>query len=109
MRIANCQIKDIIYTDEFNNDYICATEEAQRRINTIVRMIKQSGQLPNSMHVHTSGTLEGMYIGYVTRERVHWRLLFESDEENPTTLFFLRLLKHKDMDFILKDYKNVDC
>jgi hypothetical protein len=110
MRIAACRIKDIIYTDEFNHDYRCASLEAQKRIDTLVRMIKEGGQIPNSMHVHTSGTLEGLYIGYVTRERVHWRLLFESDEENPATLVFLRVLTHKNMDLLLKDYKScVDC
>lgn len=83
-------IRDIRFDDEFYLDYSDAPEQVQRAMDKLVRMIADSGQFPNSMAVHKAHKLD-LWIGYVTRVRQHWRVLFTLGDDYVT---FYRLLDH---------------
>jgi hypothetical protein len=51
------------------------------------------------MNVHNAKSTD-LFIGYVTRTKSHWRVLFSVDEGIVT---FLRMSDHDTMDQILKD------
>lgn len=92
-------IKDIYLHDRFLRDYDHASFQVRKAIDKLVNSISSSGQFPNSMNVHQAGGTD-LYIGYVTRTKSHWRLLFNIDNG---VITFYRLADHDKMDQILKD------
>ena len=99
MRTKGKQFKDVILSRRFYDDYEDAPPRTQRRINTILRMISDSGKLPNSLNEHRTDPTSNLWIGYVTVTRAHYRLLFTWDDEG--NLIFLRLLNHNQQDALL--------
>jgi hypothetical protein len=92
-------IKDIYMHERFLRDYEHASYQVKKAIDKHVNSILNSGQFPNSMNVHNAKSTD-LFIGYVTRTKSHWRVLFSVDEGIVT---FLRMSDHDTMDQILKD------
>ena len=84
-------IRDIQFDEAFYVDYTDAPEQVQRAMDKLVRMMADSGNFPNSMAVHKAHKLD-LWIGYVTRVRQHWRVLFTLNEDH---VCFNRLMDHQ--------------
>ena len=104
MRVSSALIKEVKYSAEFLNDLEYAPNDVTKKFYKLEEIIDTSNRFPNSLRPHVSGTTEDIYIGYLTRSGQHWRILFEHNGQNPMTVVFLRLVTHKSMDLILKDY-----
>jgi hypothetical protein len=93
-------IKDIRLTPQFYQDYDKAPSRVKEALDKLVRMILDTGQFPRSMQVHMArSAYNDLYIGYVTRSRQHWRILFETDE---SLMVGVRLLDHDKADQYLR-------
>ena len=95
-------IKDIVFTEDALYDYTKAPGFVQKAMDKLVRLMLDGQQFPRSMNVHSAkSTYNDIYIGYVTRTRQHWRILFETDFEK---VVVLRLLDHDQADHYLDQY-----
>ncbi len=95
-------IKDIQFTEAALKDYDYAPDYVQKALDKLIRLMLDGQTFPRSMNVHSAKSIYNeVYIGYVTRTRQHWRILFETDFEK---VIVLRLLDHTQADRYLNQY-----
>lgn len=94
-------IHDLHIEEDFIIDYGKAPLPIQDKVDWIIRFISDTGAFPNSFMAHKISA-SYVWIGYVTRSRQHWRILFEKDEYT-NELYFMRLVTHQEMDKILRE------
>lgn len=99
MRIESTVFNDIRCSPQFIKEYDSAPTVVRRAVDKLIRLILDSGQLPNSMKVHKAEANSDVWIGYVTRTKQHWRVLFFAEEN---ALSFVRLIDHDEMNKELK-------
>ena len=100
MRQHSVEITHIFPTPEFLADFDRAPYQVKRAIDRQVMYMMNYGRFPNSMNVHKAESLNGYFIGYVTRTKSHWRVLFQIDGP---VITLMRLANHDRMDVILKE------
>ena len=91
-------INDVYVTPGFLDDYDKAPGRTRERVDGLIKHISKYNKPPRSFQAHKAVPLN-MWIGYVTRSKSHWRILFEFDGFNIT---FLRLINHEKMDKYLR-------
>lgn len=90
---------DVRIEPEFISDYDKAPSHAKKAVDKILKILGCTGQFPNSMRIHRAMATENIWIGYVTRSRQHWRVMFSIEGSD---IVFERLLDHDDADQWLK-------
>lgn len=106
------KFRDFMFEESFMKDFDEVPEEAVKRVRKRVEYyvdyfingFKEDGwaAFPNSLNAHT---IEGtdVWIGYLTKSRQAWRVLFVIDDDD--ILHFWRLFNHKQMDTFIKNFK----
>lgn len=95
--IGQAVVYDIEATEEFIEDVENAPISIQKKVDDLIRQTLDGKRLPNSISPHQSFK-EDLWIGYVNRSNLHWRLLFWYEEQK---IILYRLLTHKEMNSIL--------
>lgn len=100
--IKDLSVTDIHIMPEFIKDYESAPQDIRKAVDKIIKMIGTYGIVPKSMHAHKAAAVDDeMWIGYVSRTKSHWRVIFNVDE---SVLYFNRLLKHEEMNVYLRTW-----
>lgn len=96
---SNGRYADVRVEPEFFSDYDNAPPQAQKAVDKLLKTIGCTGRFPNGANIHRAAATENLWIGYVTRNGQHWRVLFSI---HGSDIVFERLLSHDRMDQWLK-------
>lgn len=99
MLIDRVLYRDIKVDTEFIADWEGAPKHVRNRVDWLLKVLSITGHFPNSMNIHRAHGTGDRWIGYVTRSKAHWRIIFRI---NGSHVVFIRLLKHDEMDIYLK-------
>lgn len=90
---------DVTVSETFISDFEDAPQPVRRAVDKLVNTIGKHGILPPGMRAHKAASNSEVWIGYVTRSRSHWRVLFYIEDFN---VLLDRLITHDEMDILLK-------
>lgn len=99
MRNARARYKDVRVNTEFFDDYFRAPPHVQKAVDKILNILACTGQFTNGMNIHRAAAMENLWIGYITRSRQHWRVLFSIEGSE---IVLERLMDHDDADVYFK-------
>lgn len=96
------KIRDIQITPQFIQDWENARHDPQVEtyIDRLINVVIKHGELPNSLSPHKAFKSLPYFIGYVSVNKVGWRLTFLVEDG---IMILDRLLKHEAMDIYLKE------
>jgi len=96
-------IRDIVITPQFIADWDKARSDPQvyKYVDRLIKNVSRTGTLPNSLNAHRAYDGLDIMVGYVSANKVGWRMTYSIDEEDH--MIFDRLLKHEQMDTYLKE------
>lgn len=99
MRKLTPRYTDVRVKPEFFDDYFRAPPHVQKAVDKFTNILACTGQFTNGMNIHRAAKLDNLWIGYITRSRQHWRVLFSIEGSE---IVFERLLDHDDADLYFK-------
>ena len=92
--------RDVLLEPTFFDDWEHAPPPIRKKLDKILHQIGKTGIIPAGMNIHKAAAIiPDIWIGYVTRTKDHWRVLFYSEGE---ILTFHRLLNHAEASLYLK-------
>jgi len=104
MQIKDARIWRIELVKEFLDELSITPEHIQKKVDKIHKNSMIGKRFVKSFNPHKASNVDNVYIGWVTPKNEAWRILFELVEDDyPLNVRFLHILKHKDMDKLLKD------
>lgn len=96
------KIRDIKITNQFIQDWETARRDPQVEtyVDRLINVVTRYGELPNSLNPHKAFKSLPYIIGYVSVNRVGWRMTFLIEDG---VMIFDRLLRHDEMDIYLRE------